>query len=133
MPYWNARAFSKCLTKPGKIRYTRNMGRPAGLTERQRTFAKYYVEGRYSNAECARKAGYAEKSAAVQAAKLLDGHSLLTELHAVHLLDGLLRRILRLEVHEPVTLRLSLLSDLGSITLVVRTEVQAGKILELPL
>ena len=75
MPYWNARAFSKCLTKPGKIRYTRDMGRPAGLTERQRTFAKYYVEGRYSNAECARKAGYAEKSAAVQAAKLLDGHS----------------------------------------------------------
>ena len=51
------------------------MGRPAGLTNRQREFAKYYVEGRYSNAECARKAGYAEKSAAVQAAKLLDGHS----------------------------------------------------------
>ena len=36
------------------------VGRPAGLTNRQREFAKYYVEGKYSNAECARKAGYAE-------------------------------------------------------------------------
>ena len=34
-------------------------GRPAGLTNRQRV-AKYVVEGIYSNAECARKAGYAE-------------------------------------------------------------------------
>ena len=49
------------------------VGRPAGLTNRQREFAKYYVEGKYSNAECARKAGYAEGSANVQAAKLLDG------------------------------------------------------------
>jgi len=49
------------------------VGRPAGLTERQRTFAKYYVEGRYSNAECARMAGYSEKSANVQASKLLNG------------------------------------------------------------
>ncbi len=50
-------------------------GRPAGLTNRQREFAKYYVEGKYSNAECARKAGYAEGSAAQHAAKLLDGKS----------------------------------------------------------
>ena len=47
------------------------IGRPSGLTQRQREFAKYYVEGRYSNAECARKAGYAEASAAQHAAKLL--------------------------------------------------------------
>lgn len=49
------------------------VGRPAGLTERQKTFAKYYVEGKHSNAECARMAGYAEKSANVQASKLLNG------------------------------------------------------------
>ena len=50
-------------------------GRPSGLTNRQREFARYYVEGIYSNAECARKAGYAEESAAQHAAKLLDGKS----------------------------------------------------------
>ena len=50
-------------------------GRPAGLTNRQREFAKYYVEGKYSNAECARKAGYAENSATNHAAKMLDGKS----------------------------------------------------------
>lgn len=49
------------------------VGRPAGLTNRQREFAKYVVEGIYSNAECARKAGYAEGSATTQAAKLLNG------------------------------------------------------------
>lgn len=48
-------------------------GRPAGLTNRQREFAKYIVEGVYSNAECARKAGYSEDSAKVQASKLLNG------------------------------------------------------------
>ena len=48
-------------------------GRPAGLTNRQREFAKYVVEGIYSNAECARKAGYAEESANTQASKLLNG------------------------------------------------------------
>ena len=51
------------------------VGRPAGLTNRQREFAKYYVEGKYSNAECARKAGYAENSATNHAAKMLDGKS----------------------------------------------------------
>ena len=43
------------------------------LTNRQKEFAKYYIEGRYSNAECARKAGYAEDSANVQASRLLNG------------------------------------------------------------
>jgi len=43
------------------------------LTNRQKEFAKHYIEGRYSNAECARKAGYAEDSAHVQASKLLNG------------------------------------------------------------
>lgn len=50
-------------------------GRPAGLTNRQREFAKYYVEGKHSNAECARLAGYADASANNHAAKLLDGKS----------------------------------------------------------
>jgi hypothetical protein len=30
------------------------------LTNRQMSFAKFFVDGVYSNAECARKAGYAE-------------------------------------------------------------------------
>ena len=30
------------------------------LTNRQMTFAKFYVDGIYSNAECARKAGYSD-------------------------------------------------------------------------
>ena len=53
----------------------RKGGRPAGLTNRQRQFAKYYVEGKYSNAECARLAGYADGSVNNHAAKLLDGKS----------------------------------------------------------
>jgi hypothetical protein len=55
------------IDKTGKV------GRPAGLTERQRTFAKYYVEGRHSNAECARMAGYSDKSSITMASKLLNG------------------------------------------------------------
>lgn len=43
------------------------------MTNRQKEFARHYIEGRYSNAECARKAGYAEDSANVQASKLLNG------------------------------------------------------------
>lgn len=43
------------------------------LTNRQREFARYYVEGIYSNAECARKAGYADPSAASIAGHLLAG------------------------------------------------------------
>jgi len=43
------------------------------LTNRQREFAKYYVEGQYSNAECARKAGFSSATAAVYAHKLLAG------------------------------------------------------------
>jgi len=49
------------------------VGRPNELTQRQKEFAKYYVEGLYSNAECARKAGYAEESARQQAHKFLNG------------------------------------------------------------
>ena len=43
------------------------------LTQRQREFARHYVEGIYSNAECARKAGYASNSAASIAGHLLAG------------------------------------------------------------
>ena len=53
----------------------RTVGRPNGqiLTNRQREFAKYIVEGVYSNAECARKAGYAEGQAAKTASLFLNG------------------------------------------------------------
>ena len=47
----------------------------AALTNRQREFARYYVEGRYSNAECARLAGYSPDAAKQHAYKLLDGTS----------------------------------------------------------
>jgi len=43
------------------------------LTERQKTFARHIVEGIYSNAECARQAGYSRDVAAVYASKLLNG------------------------------------------------------------
>jgi hypothetical protein len=43
------------------------------LTNRQMTFARHIVEGIYSNAECARKAGFASDSANVFASKLLNG------------------------------------------------------------
>ena len=43
------------------------------LTNRQREFAKYYVEGVYSNAECARKAGFSQETAHIYAHKLLKG------------------------------------------------------------
>jgi len=54
---------------------TNKVGRPSGqqLTNRQREFAKYIVEGIYSNAECARKAGYAEGQAAKTASLFLNG------------------------------------------------------------
>ena len=43
------------------------------LTNRQMTFATYIVEGIYSNAECARKAGYSPDVANMYASKLLNG------------------------------------------------------------
>lgn len=43
------------------------------LTNRQKTFARHIVEGIYSNAECARKAGYSSDLAAKQASVLLNG------------------------------------------------------------
>jgi len=51
------------------------------LTNRQREFARYYVEGIYSNAECARKAGYSKSCADVMASKLLNGR------YAPHLVE----------------------------------------------
>ena len=53
----------------------KKLGRPSGLTQRQREFAKLYVEGKNSNADCARLAGYAHDSARNHAVKLLDGKS----------------------------------------------------------
>ena len=43
------------------------------LTNRQMTFASKIVEGIYSNAECARKAGYSHDVAYNTASKLLNG------------------------------------------------------------
>ena len=43
------------------------------LTNRQMTFARHIVEGIYSNAECARKAGYSPELAKKQASVLLNG------------------------------------------------------------
>jgi len=43
------------------------------LTNRQMTFAQKIVEGIYSNAECARKAGFAPDISAKQASVLLNG------------------------------------------------------------
>ena len=43
------------------------------LTNRQKTFAKFIVEGTYSNSECARKAGYSEGQARKTASLLLNG------------------------------------------------------------
>lgn len=43
------------------------------LTERQKTFAELYAEGIYTNAECARRAGYNYETASVYATRLLNG------------------------------------------------------------
>ena len=51
------------------------MGNKHQLTNRQKEFARFIVEGIYSNAKCARMAGYAEDSSHIQASKLLDGKS----------------------------------------------------------
>ena len=32
------------------------------LTNRQKTFARHFVDGTHSNAECARKAGYSDRN-----------------------------------------------------------------------
>jgi len=45
------------------------------LTNRQKEFARHFVDGTHSNAECARLAGYASDCAKVQAHKLLDANS----------------------------------------------------------
>ena len=66
------RKMEKQKTEPTENTISK-VGRPAGLTERQKTFAKFYVEGRHSNAECARMAGYSDKSSITMASKLLNG------------------------------------------------------------
>lgn len=43
------------------------------LTNRQREFAKHFVEGIHSNAECARKAGFSSDLAHQHASRLLNG------------------------------------------------------------
>lgn len=44
------------------------------LTERQKAFAELYVEGLYTNTDCARRAGFSHEVANVYAAKLLNGY-----------------------------------------------------------
>jgi hypothetical protein len=50
------------------------------LTNRQKTFARHIVEGVFSNAECARKAGYVPDTAAIYASRLLNGRDLVKTL-----------------------------------------------------
>jgi len=55
----------------------RSNGRPdprkGKITPRQETFCKLITEGIYSNAECARRAGFAAATSHVYAAKMLNG------------------------------------------------------------
>jgi len=55
----------------------RSNGRPdprkGKITTRQETFCKLITEGIYSNAECARRAGFAAATSHVYAAKMLNG------------------------------------------------------------
>ena len=55
----------------------RSNGRPdprkGKITTRQETFCKLVTEGIYSNAECARRAGFAAATSHVYAAKMLNG------------------------------------------------------------
>jgi len=59
------------VSKEAKERLEEEHGRK--LTNRQMTFAQKYVEGVFSNAECARQAGYAHTTAREIASKLLNG------------------------------------------------------------
>lgn len=63
------------MGRPKKVKRTDGKPEPErqNLTTRQRTFAKHVAEGIYSNAECARKAGYSEKVAGKYADRLLNG------------------------------------------------------------
>ena len=53
-----------------KIDSTEVIEKDRKLTNRQREFAKLYVDGIYSNTECARRAGYADGAANVHASRL---------------------------------------------------------------
>jgi len=55
------------------IEETTQDGAERVLTNRQKTFSRFIVEGIYSNAEAARKAGFAETTAAKHASLLLNG------------------------------------------------------------
>ena len=56
-----------------KLNSTEVIEKDRKLTNRQREFAKLYVDGIYSNTECARRAGYADGAANVHASRLLNG------------------------------------------------------------
>lgn len=45
------------------------------LTEKQKAFARFFVEGLYTNTECARRAGFAYNTSAERASAFLDGKS----------------------------------------------------------
>lgn len=64
------------MSKPGMARRAEEIEERTGrkLTNRQREFARHYVDAQHSNAECARLAGYSAEPgvAAPQAYKLLD-------------------------------------------------------------
>lgn len=49
------------------------MAYPKKLTNRQESFCQLVAQGIYTNAECARRAGFSHETAAVQAKKLLNG------------------------------------------------------------
>ena len=59
--------------------HVRANGRPdprkGKITNRQETFCRLITEGIYSNAECARRAGFSAETAPHYAVKLLNGHS----------------------------------------------------------
>lgn len=65
--------FKKSFLKSNKRGDNSIMGNKNQLTNRQKEFCKYIVEGTYSNSKCARMSGYAEDSSHIQASKLLNG------------------------------------------------------------
>jgi hypothetical protein len=60
----------KTHRSPLQLRVEKESGKP--LTQRQKKFAEYFVEGIYTHARAARMAGYAPGSAAVTASQLLN-------------------------------------------------------------
>jgi hypothetical protein len=60
----------KDFRSPAQLKVELETGRP--LTQRQKKFAEYFVEGIYSHAQCARMAGYTNGTAKVAASNLLN-------------------------------------------------------------